>query len=399
MDTQPDWCQSTTFLLVAKPIKFVTEPAKTQSSAKELILKTKEHLHWLDWLRFTAALMVVAVHARGGVWVEWGRLEEASQTKLVAVFFALTRTGSEWVTVFFVLSGFLVGGKVLERVAKGSFDLRAYAIDRFSRIWMPLIPALMFTAGVAMYVGRPVSLFDFAGNLLGLQCSVCDNFAGNVPLWSLAYEIWFYVLAGCAAVAVTSRSHARLWAFLGMAVGFAIFTRLQIVFLFCWVLGALSYGFRVIERTGWLAVFGIFLLAVGCAISQIKSATVSVDMTSWARLVPSRDIGTLVLGLGLSLVVPFLTRLRPRNVFVSSVDRLGGKLAAFSYTLYLTHYPALALWVQFRPVRQEALNVVSFLWYLAMILTCLLLAWLIYLPFEAQTTTVRKRLNKTEIEI
>ena len=88
----------------------MTQPG-TRSTA--LLQVNRGHLYWLDWLRFTAALMVVAIHSRGGTWVEWGRLTEASQTKLVAIFFAITRTGSESVLVFFVLSGFLVGGKVI----------------------------------------------------------------------------------------------------------------------------------------------------------------------------------------------------------------------------------------------------------------------------------------------
>lgn len=373
----------------------MAEPAQTLPSTSRLV-NAKEHLHWLDWLRFTAALMVVVVHARGGNWVEWGRLEEASRTKWVAIFFALTRTGAECVTVFFVLSGFLVGGKVLERVAKGTFNLRAYVIDRFSRIWMPLVPALFFTAAVAIYIGRPVSIFEFIGNLFGLQVAVCDNFAGNVPLWSLAYEIWFYVLAGCAAVAVTARSHARFWAFIGIAVGCAIFTRLQIVFLFCWGLGALSFGFRTVDRTGWLAIFGAFLLAIGCVISQIKSATVSVDITTWARLIPSSDIGTLILGLGLALLVPFLTRLKPRTAFISGVDRLGGKWAAFSYTLYLTHYPVLYVWEKWMPIRNGTVNLVSIAEFLAKVLSCVFFAWLLYLPFEARTGALRRWMYKNK---
>jgi peptidoglycan/LPS O-acetylase OafA/YrhL len=371
----------------------VIETAKKQSSAEDSMVKAKEHLHWLDWLRFTAALMVVVVHARGGNWVEWGRMEEAGRTKLAAVFFAMTRTGSEWVTVFFILSGFLVGGKVLERVANGVFDLRAYAIDRFSRIWVPLVPALFFTAGVALFWGRPVSSFDFIGNLLGLQGLVCDNFAGNTPLWSLAYEIWFYILAGCAAVAVTSRTHARLWAFLGIAVVFLVFTRLQAVFLFCWVLGAASYGFRTVKRAGGLAILGFSLSAAGCVISQIKTATVSVDVTSWAQLVPSWNVATLVFGLGLSLIVPFLARLRPQTTFASSVDRLGGRMAAFSYTLYLTHYPALCVWDKCVPLRHDTLNAFSLAEFAAKVLSCVLFAWLLHLPFEARTATVRKWLK------
>lgn len=120
-----------------------------QSPSPASVERNSAHLYWLDWLRFLAALMVVAAHARGGNWLEWGRLAEASQTKLVAVFFALTRAGTESVLVFFVLSGFLVGGKMIERLIDGTFDLRTYLIDRVSRIYTPLAPALCWSALVA----------------------------------------------------------------------------------------------------------------------------------------------------------------------------------------------------------------------------------------------------------
>lgn len=190
------------------------------------------HLYWLDWLRFAAALMVVAIHARGASWVEWGRLAEASQTRLAAAFFALTRAGTEWVLVFFVLSGFLVGGKVIERVGGGTFSLHDYAVDRISRIWLPLIPALLWSAIVAYWVDKPVSWVGFGGNLLGLQLVFFRTFAENIPLWSLAYEIWFYFLAGAAAVWVMSGTRARSLAFLALGLGFTVFTRLKCEFLF-----------------------------------------------------------------------------------------------------------------------------------------------------------------------
>lgn len=354
----------------------------------------KNHLHWLDWLRFTAALMVVFVHARGGNWVEWGRLEEASRTEATAVFFALTRIGSEWVTVFFVLSGFLVGGKVLERVMAKTFDVRAYAIDRFSRIWVPLIPSLLFTMVVALYLGRPVSAVDFFGCLLGLQTSFCENFGRNVPLWSLAYEIWFYLLAGCVAVIATSRSRARLWAYLGIAIGFVVFTRLEVVFLFCWLLGALSYGFRFEQHVGRLAAVGVAMVIAGCVCSQLNLSTVSLDTRSLKMLVPSPEIATLILSFGLALIVPLLPRLQPATVFLKKLDRMGSRLAAFSYTLYLTHYPVLAIWEKLTPERHFSISFLTVMLYFIKILSCLVFAWLLYLPFEAQTAALRKWLHR-----
>jgi peptidoglycan/LPS O-acetylase OafA/YrhL len=368
----------------------------THSSSKpiEVSSNAQGHLYWLDWLRFVAALMVVAIHARGGIWVAWGRLDETSQTKLVAFFFALTRAGTAWVLVFFVLSGFLVGGKMIERLGNGTFNFREYAIDRFSRIWVPLVPALIWSALVAYWVGKPLSWLGLGGNMLGLQGVLCFSFAANNPLWSLAYEIWFYFLAGCMAVWVTTGDRGRLWAGLGLALGFAVFTKLDTVFLFAWLLGAATYWLCKRPPLPWLAASGVALMAAGYLCSQLRSATVSVDTSSWVRYAPTAEASTLILGLGMALLLPFLTQLKPKSNFGESVNSLGGKLAAFSYTLYLTHYPALYVWEHFLPDRHGAIDVASIVWYLLRIVSCVAFGWLCYLPFEKQTGRLRQWLRK-----
>src|SRR5690348_12598197 len=83
-----------------------------------------EHLFWLDWLRFGAAFVVVMCHARGSNWVSWGKLAQSHQTRLSAVCFAVTRPGLEAVVVFFALSGFLVGGRLIERWRDSRLDLK-----------------------------------------------------------------------------------------------------------------------------------------------------------------------------------------------------------------------------------------------------------------------------------
>ena len=320
-----------------------------QLPARHSPADAKGHLYWLDWLRFTAAFMVVAIHSRGGTWVEWGRLAGASQTKLAALFFAVTRAGTECVLVFFVLSGFLVGGKMIERLEAGRFSLRDYAIDRVSRIWVPLVPALIWSAIVAYWVGKPVSWVGFGGNLLGLQVVLFRNFAENIPLWSLAYEIWFYFLAGSAAVWLLAGTRGRIGATIGLALSFAVFTRLGAEFLFAWMLGAMTYWLCSRPRQVLLAIAGVGLMGSGYLCSQLRSATVSVDTSSWVRYAPPAGVATLILSLGLALVLPYLTRLKPKSRLGNSLNALGGKLAAFSYTLYLTHYPALYIWERSLP--------------------------------------------------
>src|ERR1039458_4811324 len=145
-------------------------------------MQERKRYHWLDWLRFAAAFGVIVCHTRGGNWTAYANLEEHSKSHLAYLFFALTRPGLEYVVIFFILSGFLVGGKVMEKIRKDTFDLKAYVLDRVSRIFVPLLPALLFTYAVNLICHRSVSLIEFLGNVFGLQGLFCNNFAGNDPL-------------------------------------------------------------------------------------------------------------------------------------------------------------------------------------------------------------------------
>lgn len=82
--------------------------------------RAKTEYPWLDWLRFSAAILVVAGHLKSHLFVPWDGLDESGKTPTVAVFYAVSRLGTEAVAVFFVLSGFLVGGHLIERVRNGN---------------------------------------------------------------------------------------------------------------------------------------------------------------------------------------------------------------------------------------------------------------------------------------
>ena len=79
---------------------------------KNSVSTTKVHYPWLDVMRFLAALMVVFCHSRNAFFLPYGELSPEQQTPFSMAFYALGRLGHEAVIVFFVLSGFLVGGGV-----------------------------------------------------------------------------------------------------------------------------------------------------------------------------------------------------------------------------------------------------------------------------------------------
>lgn len=96
--------------------------------------RQRRHYWWIDLLRFLAAFVVMAGHARGSFLAEYSVLPQDQHTPIVFGFYFLTRLGFEAVMIFFVLSGFLVGGKAVERITEGTFRAKQYAIDRFARI-------------------------------------------------------------------------------------------------------------------------------------------------------------------------------------------------------------------------------------------------------------------------
>ena len=111
------------------------------------------------------------------------------------------------VVVFFWLSGFLIAYQCL---SKAEYSFGEYMIDRFSRIYVLYVPALIISYLIFVVVlGRvsPTS-WDVVGHLLQLQHTPFSRmiegippiktFGGNSVLWTIAIEWWLYVFFGIA---------------------------------------------------------------------------------------------------------------------------------------------------------------------------------------------------------
>lgn len=93
----------------------------------------KPHYYWLDTMRFVAAFMVLLSHARNTFFPPFDGLPLDQQNILSMAFTLFCRMGHEAVIVFFVLSGFLVGGRGFERIKDGTMHVGSYAIISFAR--------------------------------------------------------------------------------------------------------------------------------------------------------------------------------------------------------------------------------------------------------------------------
>jgi len=113
----------------------------------------------------------------------------------------LFRFGQEAVILFFLLSGFVIHHSFTRGSDKA---FRTYFVKRALRIYVPLLAVLATSYLVlSIHAGVPIDPQPaiLAGNLLMLQDwawskpnVIVHAYLGNTPLWSLAYEWWFYML-------------------------------------------------------------------------------------------------------------------------------------------------------------------------------------------------------------
>lgn len=339
-------------------------------------------------MRFLAAFVVLITHARGVVFEEYSELASESKGLLTAAFFALTRAGHEAVLVFFVLSGYLVGGKLVERVMAGNFSWRGYLCDRVSRIFVPLVPAVLFSFLVANLLDVPDSGWKAVANILSLQGIAVDPLTVNGPLWSLSYEVWFYVLGGAAAVVAV---RGGMWPFILLLLSLVVFLYLNPVYLFAWLLGALAFRLKfgiVNFRYIVLSVLAVLVLA---GLSQLAGRSNSIQ--GFGLL--DRWVIELLLAGAMAVLVAIVVSVRESFRVPAFVPVLGNRLASFSYSLYLVHFPFLMVlkWCGLqRSVLVSAWTIMTFMGVVGM---ALVFSYVFYLLFERNTGRVRSLMRKS----
>ena len=326
--------------------------------------------------------------------------------------YLVTSLGHQAVMVFFVLSGYLVGGIVLRQSGQGKFSVRSYSADRLSRLWTVLIPALCFTWVVDNLVavidpsvaqgtyremwasgpsaGAPSSTdqITFLGNVLFLQTIAVPTYGLNYPLWSLANEFWYYVVFPATVVGLAAVGRRAQPGRVGVTVVGCLVATFALLLmtpeirwgLVVWLIGAASYelGRRVsANRIGplWFSL-PVFLAVLLFSASPLAGILPDVMMD-------------LLLGLSFAWVLLSAVRQAPRRQ--SNIGgRLSGGLAKVSYTLYVFHFPLVVLIaVSFFGGNQLQPTVGSWTVYLAALLLIVVACWLVWYMFERQTPSVR----------
>ena len=367
---------------------------------------------WLYLFRWLAAFDVLWGHAYNRYLLRVRDLP-GSERGVAHLLFAFPAGFLHFAVMgFFVLSGYLVGGRLLQEAREtGGVDAKAYLVKRLVRLWIVLLPALVLTlaltriglslqpaAASTIYGPQILSTLEprtFACNALFLQTVLCGEYGDNFALWSLAYEFWYY-LAWLLFVVIFIRGLSILAKAIAVSCGIILLAALTIrqfdgvpiaLYMVIWLMGLwAAIAKRPLFGASLKLSAALFLAyAIGFRLLVRDAAHLPTAPLFLADFIMSITFANMLIAMRLS------PRLRPPPGAVAHKH-----LAGFSYSLYATHQPVLNC------LGALAVAVVGFGWHmtpegigawaviLAAMAAAILAAYLFSLVTEAQTNRMRR---------
>ncbi len=372
-------------------------------SEGQKIVVVQDRAFTLDLLRAVSAQLVLLGHVRALVLKP--QLDDVPnlfwQWVLRFSFF-----NHHAVVVFFVVSGFLVGGAVIRSIQASKFNFSDYAAKRVARLYSVLVPGLILSAIVAAVsfnfgdgaavieknspwypawwsASESSSLGAFACNMAFMQTLHCLQFANNLSLWSLSNEFIYYVAFPCLLIFMRAshRISARLF-----SAGILLFIIAQMFFSRIPDSGSRNWIY-VIGFLAWAC--GAYAEKWGHFLSAHSVKAIASVLLLIAAAFIYRSSVQFRIEFSVSIIVTVIL------MSVSGIDDIakgGGRQARkiiamaadYSFSLYVIHVPLIFLWLSLDPARLAGIgrSFSDALTYFSLIVIINASAFIFYLLFE-----------------
>jgi peptidoglycan/LPS O-acetylase OafA/YrhL len=339
----------------------------------------------LDGLRWTSAVLVVLGHV-----YETGANLSKSVTA-PSVYRYSTSHAHAAVMVFFVLSGYVMAFATNRKLAGGHYSIVEYFLDRWSRIYSVLIPAIVWTISIDWIGGHLFATYAEYGPkgyaIVRLLANItCQQGAqgrrmelgSNGALWSIGYEFLFYLIYGAVVFRGNFRSKATP-IMLSLAC-LALSGWQKSAYMLVWLLGVAA--FHVSQRLR--VQLGAWAYA-GCA----SAVLIANHFIEYRPLTSSEWINDFLFGIVIAVFITFEVKVSERAGRGRIAD-LNARMAGFSYTLYAFHLP-MVFFVESALVRRFPTFFSTPVLEIAFTIVCVLAARGLFYPLgEARRRNYRK---------
>ncbi len=258
--------------------------------------------------------------------------------------------GHKFVTIFFVLSGYLIAFTV-DKKNKGP---QKYLIDRLSRLYSVVLPALIFTYLID-FIGKHLhsnfystlispnnQWLRFALNATFLQqiWGLSTMPSTNSPFWSISYEFWYYMLFA-VFVYVEGVKKYLMMLLIGLLIGIKIVLLLPV-----WAMGVLIYRFsnRFIIKNLLAVILFVFTTILILGMTFFWNAPFSFHQFPFGKpplFFSARFIFEWVYGAIVGFNIFCFNSIRVLYVLPSWISKTIRYLSSITFTLYLFHLPIL----------------------------------------------------------
>lgn len=366
--------------------------------------KVKIDFDILEAIRGIAALYVCIAHCRGVLWIggthylsihpiaSWGILDY-----FIMGANMLTRLSTEFVIIFFVLSGFSIAYSLRNKTS-----IKKYAQRRFIRLYPPYVAAIIW-AGIVLliikschpdfFIGKyntlqferlKFSLNYFDWNVLLKDMIYIPHEGGIInPFWSLTYEVIFYIVAPVLFLNIRAYYFGSIILFIvGLIIQYSGILSLNILtsFLFNYnlyfMIGvALYHNFETVclifKKWSKVSFIGIMFICFGILLTislYYKNANTSSYILASA--------------LAVILIIFFLIH----QINIKWLNFVG----KFSYTLYITHFATIYLYfsLYYTFFKAEPPYIFNNLVFVPAVFFCLIIAYMHYFFIERRTKMV-----------